>query len=62
MYIYSNVCKQMTDVKLLMLRINTWNYLTVCKQMITGLFKNVINKMCLQIKYNSYAQTRFGIK
>ena len=34
MYIYLNVCKQMTDVKLLLLHSNTWNHLTVCKQMI----------------------------
>ena len=32
MYIYLNPCKQMTDVKLLVLHINTWNHLTVCKQ------------------------------
>ena len=31
MYIYLNVCKQMTDVKLLLLHSNTWNHLTVCK-------------------------------
>ena len=34
MYISLNVCKQMTDVKLLLLHSNTWNQLTVCKQMI----------------------------
>ena len=34
MYIYLNVCKQMTDVKLLLLYSNTWNHLTVRKQMI----------------------------
>ena len=32
MYIYLNVCKQMTDVKLLILYSNTWNYLTMCKK------------------------------
>ena len=31
MYIYLNVCKQMIDVKLLLLHSNTLNYLTVCK-------------------------------
>ena len=36
MYIYFNVCKQMTDVKLLLLHSNTWNHLTMCKQMING--------------------------
>ena len=29
MYIYLNVCKQMTDVKLLLSDNNTWNHLTV---------------------------------
>ena len=33
MHIYFDVCKQMTDVKLLLLHSNTWNHLTVCKQM-----------------------------
>ena len=32
MYIYSNVCKQMTDVKLWLLYNNTWNYLIVYKK------------------------------
>ena len=32
MYIYLNVCKQMTDVKLLLLHNNTWNNLTVSKK------------------------------
>ena len=36
MYIYLNVCKQMTDIKLLLLHRNTWNNLTVCKQMINS--------------------------
>ena len=34
MYMNLNVCKQMTNVKLLLLHSNTWNLLTVCKQMI----------------------------
>ena len=33
MHIYLNVCKQMTDVKLLLLHSNSGNHLTVCKQM-----------------------------
>ena len=33
-HIYSNVCKQMTDIKLLLFHSNTQNRLTVCKQMI----------------------------
>ena len=34
MYIHFNVCKQITVVKLLLLYRNTWNHLTLCKQMI----------------------------
>ena len=34
MYIHLNLYKEMTDVKLLLLRSNTWNILTLCKQMI----------------------------
>ena len=34
MYIYLTVCKQMTDIELLLLHSNTRNHLTVCKQMI----------------------------
>ena len=34
MYIHLNVCKQMTDDKLLVLHRNSWNHLTVSKQMI----------------------------
>ena len=33
MYIHLNICKQMTDVELLLLHSNTWNYLTKYKQM-----------------------------
>ena len=29
----------MTDVELLVLHGNAWNHLTVCKQIISGLFK-----------------------
>ena len=36
MYIYLDVCKQMTDVKLWLLHSNTWNYLALCKQMINS--------------------------
>ena len=49
MYIYLNVCKQMTNVKLLLLHSNTWNHLTVKKKNESGLCENVIKKMCLQI-------------
>ena len=53
MYIYLNVWKQLTDIKLLRLHYNTWNHLTVCKKMSSGSFKN-IKKMCLQIIYLIY--------
>ena len=36
MYIYLNVCKQMTDDNLLLLHSNAWNHLPVCKQMINS--------------------------
>ena len=36
MNIYLNVYKQMTDVKLLLLHRDTWNNVTVCKQMINS--------------------------
>ena len=36
MYIYLTVCKQMTDVKLLLFYSKTLNHLTVCKQMINN--------------------------
>ena len=36
MYIYLNACKEMSDVKLLMLPSNTWNHQTVRKQMINS--------------------------
>ena len=76
MYIHLNGCERMTDVKLLLLHSNTWNHLTLSKQIInnklnylcqkylkpfnceqkisSGSFKNVINKMCLQIMYIWY--------
>ena len=37
-------------IKLLVIHSNTWNHLTVCKRMShPGSFKNIIDKMCLQI-------------
>ena len=54
MYIYLTVCKQMNDVKLLLLNSNTWNHLTVCKKMSSGSFKNVINKMFINHIFNVY--------
>ena len=35
-YIYLNVCKQMTDVNLLLLHRHAWSHLTVGKQMINS--------------------------
>ena len=55
MYIYINVCKQMTDVKLLLLHSNIWNHLTVRQKISSGSFKNVINKMFTNQIYNIYA-------
>ena len=34
MYIYLNLCKKMTDVKFLLFHSNTWDCLTMNKQMI----------------------------
>ena len=55
MYIYLNVCRQMTDVKLLLLHSNPWNPLCAKKKKkkkkSTGLSKNVNYKMPLQIIY-----------
>ena len=44
MYIHLDVCKQMTDVKLLLLYSNTLNHLIVCKKKkkSSGSFINVI--------------------
>ena len=36
MCIYFNSCKQMSDIKLLLLHSKTWNQLTVRKQMINS--------------------------
>ena len=41
-------------IELLMIYWNTWNYLTVYKEKWAQAFKNVINKMCLQILYLIY--------
>ena len=47
-------------IELLVIHNNTWNYLTVSKRMSLGSFKNVINKMCLQI-IHIYVWRKFGI-
>ena len=54
MYIHLNVDKQITHVKLLLLRSDTYNHLTVCKQMSFCSFKNNIYKMYLLIIYLIY--------
>ena len=40
-------------IELLLIHKNTWNHFTVRKRMSLGSFKNIINKMCLQIIYIS---------
>ena len=59
MYIYLNVCKWMNDVKLFLLHTNSWNHLTVCKQMWTQAhLKNIqyicINRIWYCITYNDW--------
>ena len=39
------------SIELLLLDSNTWNYLTMCKQMISGLFKNVSYKLFIYKLY-----------
>ena len=48
MYIHLTVCKQMTDVKLLLLHSNTWNHLTVEKKIAQACLEMLSTK-CLQI-------------
>ena len=59
MYIHLNVCKQMTDVKLLLLYSRTWNHLTVCKKEV-----RVVSTKCVYWSYifNIYVKLGFGIK
>ena len=45
------MCAKNDNVKLLLLHCKTENQLTVGKKMSSDLFKNVMNKMCLQIIY-----------
>ena len=63
MYIGLNVCKQMTGIKLLLLHNNTGSYLTMCKQINLGSFKNVISQICLQIIFAwiGFGTTMFDI-
>ena len=50
----TSYCKEMTDDKLLLLHSNSWNHLTLCKEISTGSFKNVINKMFTTHMYLIY--------
>ena len=52
------------SIELLVLDSNTWNYLTVCKQMTSGLFKDVIYKQFVYKSYtfNTNGYTGFGMK
>ena len=51
-------------MELLVLDWNTWNYLTVCKQMSSGLFKCYLQTVLLQVIYIQYTYVwkGFGIK
>ena len=51
MHAHLIMCKQITDIKLLVLCNCAWNHLTECKQMISGLFKNVIYKLFTNCMY-----------
>ena len=50
MYIYFDVCKQMVDVKLLLLYSNTWNHLNVYKKLTQAHLK-MLSAKCV---YKSY--------
>ena len=41
-------------IKLFVLHNNTWNQLTVCKQMSSGSFRNVIFRICVHRLYIYY--------
>ena len=50
MYIHLNVSKQITDTKLLLLHINTWKDLTVCKK--GGQVRlELLSTKCIKILY-----------
>ena len=53
----------MTDIKLLVLDRNSWNHLTVCKQMISGSLKNVTYKLldCLEEDQKSWVQVAHNL-
>ena len=49
--LFDHLCKQVIDIELFVIHSNIRNHLTVCKRMSLGPFKNVIDKMYLQIIY-----------
>ena len=51
MYIYLNIFKQVTNVKLLVLNSNTWNHLTESKELVYDCLK----KCYQQNIYRSYS-------
>ena len=51
MYINSNLCKEMIDVKLLLLHNETWDHFTWCKR---NEHKKYNKEMCLPIIYFVY--------
>ena len=50
MYIYLNVCEQMTDVKLWLLYSNIWNHLTVHKKWAQACLK-MLSMKCVSKSY-----------
>ena len=54
--IHLNVCKQMTDVKLLLLYGNIWNHLTVCKtNELRFILKYYLQNVFTNYMFNIYA-------
>ena len=49
-------------MKLLVLNSSTWNHLSVCKQMCSGLFKNHVTYELFIYKSYIYVQTESGIE
>ena len=49
--LFDHLNKWQMFIELFVTHSDTWNHLTVCKQINLDLFKNVINKMCLQLIY-----------
>ena len=62
MYIHLNMCKQKSDVKLLLLKNDTWNNLTVSKKKWAQAHLKMLSTKCVYKSYmfNKYVYTRFG--